>query len=101
MSYLAFAWGLIGLMLTLEDLSLGHMPAYLVIKGFIGTLCSSMIREDELHMFECAKYDELRGVYGIASVQHASIHDDDVKCVMNNSKNVPSFWKKSSISQLN
>ena len=61
------------------------------------TLCSSMIREDELHMLECAIYDEIRGEYGIASIQHASVHDDTVKCVMNNSENVPSFWKKFSI----
>ena len=60
------------------------------------TLCSSMIREDELHMLECAIYDEPRGEYGIASI-HASEHDDAVKCVMNKSENVPSFWKKFSI----
>ena len=58
-------------------------------------LCSSMMYE--LQMLECAIYDGLQGEYGIASVQHASIHDDAVKCVRNNSENVPSFWKNSSI----
>ena len=61
------------------------------------TLCSSMIHEDELHMLECAIYDELRGEYGITSIQNASVHDDAVKCVMNNSENVPSCWKRFSI----
>ena len=81
-------------MLTLEGISPVFVPTYLVIKGCVRYV---VVCEDELHMLECEIYDELRGEYGIASVQITSIHDDVMKCVMNNCENVPSFWQKFSI----
>ena len=79
---------------SVEGISPVLMPTYLVIKSFVSYV---VVCEDELHMLECAIYDELHGEYGIASVQLTSIHDDVVKCVMNNYENVPSFWQKFSI----
>ena len=86
---------LVGLMVTLEDISLGHMHAYLVIKDCVHCAVPWYVRMSCI----CLSVQ-----YMMSSEMNIVLHLFNMlqymmmpKCVMKNSENVPRFWKKFSI----